>query len=829
MGTAFWGLCRWQAMDYLKVPGRPTQNSLWSADDPRRVSEAPSLLVPPSEAFLQLAEEEVADTVPIAATAVPLPSWWSCAGTLAAAFPLAVVAVGALAAGLFVAAGRPVARWYVGLFAGLVMLGLGMMWVAFSWWLRRFVQRAAAGLRIALTASDVEEFNALLTGDCCLAFVLGLIHTEASGGSAKGAADPLDFVQEELDGMLHSPKGLVVVNTTGVILWANPSLCHYFGYERTQLLQENVRILMPHPYAGQHDHFIRRHLRSGVRSVVGGSREVPVARRDGTQGIALLSLDDRIDMRDSDNRLFFGTFDFGHGEPLFEAVKAGLGTGPVPDISAFLALDHAAESMVAINARGTVLYCNEATTQLFRWERAELVGKNVKVLMSEPFASAHDGFLRSFVERDERCRRLGHPHVSGIVGSGRDVMARDKSGQRVRVFLMVHRADMKSGEAADCVFLAKMVHIGATDVATSRRSGSMMRASASISSPTALQSRALAKWTPLPPMRARKCTLVLFQVRMLNLHAEVDDPEMLTSWFEPLLILVSQACAHHHGLPQWVAGSHLAVLFNCSGAPNASHRSSAAAFMLQMSESTGNSSMADALEVAISAVSVDVYGAKWEAQEVLSGDTFDLATALLRVQQDFQVKNPVIDSTLHEEVQFSYHCRLVNRLVVHPGSAQDRVVEVFELLSLKAVEEDEWMYQLRSEESKPSPWAHWQQAWAHLPAPLASSSPASLKGRLSQPCSPSNARTALREHLAQWPQDAVGQSLLAALQDAVWSDGQEQVARCGAMPYRLQCWAAAAEDTVAVGSVFNLSFSGSSPKHADQFEIKVIDASDDEV
>lgn len=36
--------------------------------------------------------------------------------------------------------------------------------------------------------------------------------------------------------------------------------------------------------------------------------------------------------------------------------------------------------MVAINTRGIVLYCNEATTQLFRWERAELAGKNVKVL-----------------------------------------------------------------------------------------------------------------------------------------------------------------------------------------------------------------------------------------------------------------------------------------------------------------------------------------------------------------------------------------------------------------------------------------------------------------
>lgn len=48
--------------------------------------------------------------------------------------------------------------------------------------------------------------------------------------------------------------------------------------------------------------------------------------------------------------------------------------------------------------------------------------------MAEPFASAHDGFLRRYIEEEERCQRLGRPHVSGIVGSGRDVMARDKSG-----------------------------------------------------------------------------------------------------------------------------------------------------------------------------------------------------------------------------------------------------------------------------------------------------------------------------------------------------------------------------------------------------------------
>ena len=48
---------------------------------------------------------------------------------------------------------------------------------------------------------------------------------------------------------------------------------------------------------------------------------------------------------------------------------------------------------------------------------------------------------------------------SNIVGSGRDVMAKTKDNDPVRIFLMVERIDQASGRVADCLFMAKMVHV----------------------------------------------------------------------------------------------------------------------------------------------------------------------------------------------------------------------------------------------------------------------------------------------------------------------------------------------------------------------------------
>ena len=50
-----------------------------------------------------------------------------------------------------------------------------------------------------------------------------------------------------------------MIDKTGVILWVNDAMCNHFGYSEDELLQENIRICMPQPYAGQHDHFLKRY------------------------------------------------------------------------------------------------------------------------------------------------------------------------------------------------------------------------------------------------------------------------------------------------------------------------------------------------------------------------------------------------------------------------------------------------------------------------------------------------------------------------------------------------------------------------------------------
>jgi two-component system sensor kinase FixL len=92
-------------------------------------------------------------------------------------------------------------------------------------------------------------------------------------------------------------------------------------------------------------------------------------------------------------------------------------------------LDAAIDAVIVINMRGQIETFNRAAEQMFGFSAAEVLGRNVSMLMPEPHRSAHDGYLQRYQETGE----------ARIIGYGREVEAQRRDGSVFPASLAVGR------------------------------------------------------------------------------------------------------------------------------------------------------------------------------------------------------------------------------------------------------------------------------------------------------------------------------------------------------------------------------------------------------
>lgn len=98
--------------------------------------------------------------------------------------------------------------------------------------------------------------------------------------------------------------------------------------------------------------------------------------------------------------------------------------------------NHAVDGLISINERGIVENFNPACERIFGYKATEVLGRNIKMLMPEPYHSEHDGYLRRYITTGE-ARIIGTP--------GREVSARRKDGSVFPIDLSISAFELKDG------------------------------------------------------------------------------------------------------------------------------------------------------------------------------------------------------------------------------------------------------------------------------------------------------------------------------------------------------------------------------------------------
>jgi two-component system, NtrC family, sensor kinase len=81
---------------------------------------------------------------------------------------------------------------------------------------------------------------------------------------------------------ISAVHAIVVIDKQGTVCAVNPAAERLFDYSAEELVDENVRILMPEPYRSEHDGYLRHYLQTGERKIIGIGREIEAQRKDGT-------------------------------------------------------------------------------------------------------------------------------------------------------------------------------------------------------------------------------------------------------------------------------------------------------------------------------------------------------------------------------------------------------------------------------------------------------------------------------------------------------------------------------------------------------------------
>ncbi|MFQ5912015.1 MAG: PAS domain S-box protein [Nitrospinota bacterium] len=216
------------------------------------------------------------------------------------------------------------------------------------------------------------------------------------------------------------------LNDRGEATLINQAGCRTLGYEEQEIIGRNwFDVFLPDEIRGEVKSVFQELMRSGVKAAE--YYENPVMTKSGQR--RLISWHNAVLTDERGKRV--GTLSSG-----VDLTDRRRSEEVIREKETLIraAMDNMVDGFITIDEDGTIESFNRAAERMFGYSAEEVIGRNVSVLMPEPYRKEHDGYLSDYVRTGE----------GSIIGVGREVTGRRKDGTAFPVNLAV--AEMRLGE-----------------------------------------------------------------------------------------------------------------------------------------------------------------------------------------------------------------------------------------------------------------------------------------------------------------------------------------------------------------------------------------------
>ena len=280
----------------------------------------------------------------------------------------------------------------------------------------------------------------------------------------KHAENILRDAEESRRGILQNlSEGIINIDSRGYITYVNPAMLQMFEYDESEVIGQNVRILMPEPDSGNHDGYLARYNAKTGSNIIGVGREMEGLTKGGRRFPIELTV---TEVSFKGERCFVGLLRNITERKKIESIR-----------SRFEAIiESSTDAIMSKNLDGIVTSWNPAAASMFGYSPEEIIGRSMTILFP-PGREHEEQEILVKIRRGEqiehfetlRKRKNGEIfHVSvnispirdkvgTIVGASkivRDITERKKT--EIELLLAKEAAEAATRAKAD--FLANMSH-----------------------------------------------------------------------------------------------------------------------------------------------------------------------------------------------------------------------------------------------------------------------------------------------------------------------------------------------------------------------------------